>query len=724
MSRISRFRQVNRARLVGLTAVIGSVITPALLWNWAGVDRLLAAASLALAIIAFVGGSSVAATAEHSAENLPRLLTELAARVRVRWEDELVHRGLTGGAMYSLRLAATNASASVSAPTCAVRRLAAVAPGRVRSGNTAPDWQPHLLDGRQENLADRYRQIPTRRLAIVGDSGAGKTVVAIHLVLDLLAARETAQAPVPVLVDAGSWDPTNQSFWAWFEAELVRCHPALGAPVSSASGSSAGGTVTAVRRLRETGLLLPVIDGLDTLAPASQTDAIRSINRALRAGDPLVVIWQTAAYAAAISPDGAGTPIEATPAVEVLPLDGDEMIAVLDAAAGTDPNRWSAVCSLIATSTTATSAATPSATAPLVRTLSLPLMLSLARSNYHRSSAAHPAELCDQARFPDQESIEKHLLDGLIGAVYPGTEATTRSGNRRSAWNADQALRFHRYLARRLVHEERPGATPVYDLAWWRLGTAGSRLLLALVTGILAGTAATLIAGLAVGVADGTMAAFIQAYAVRRSGGLFTEPRRVALTWPATADIRTGLLFALPLGALGGILAGCVYGLAAGLGTDPVHALTEGVAGGVAGGLAGSVLVTATLASLTPPADLTRATAARALLRYDRLTGLVSGTATGLAVGLAVTVVNGAATGLAGGISVALVGLASTRSSLYSATVCWLALTGRTPLRLMAFLDDARRRTVLRKAGPYYQYRHAALQRRLATREPTDEPRP
>jgi hypothetical protein len=44
----------------------------------------------------------------------------------------------------------------------------------------------------------------------------------------------------------------------------------------------------------------------------------------------------------------------------------------------------------------------------------------------------------------------------------------------------------------------------------------------------------------------------------------------------------------------------------------------------------------------------------------------------------------------------------------------WLPLTGRLPWGLPAFLDDAYRRGVLRRAGAVYQFRHARLQDHLA----------
>jgi len=37
------------------------------------------------------------------------------------------------------------------------------------------------------------------------------------------------------------------------------------------------------------------------------------------------------------------------------------------------------------------------------------------------------------------------------------------------------------------------------------------------------------------------------------------------------------------------------------------------------------------------------------------------------------------------------------------------------PLQLLRFLDDAHQRGVLRRTGPVYQFRHAILQRTLAS---------
>jgi hypothetical protein len=67
--------------------------------------------------------------------------------------------------------------------------------------------------------------------------------------------------------------------------------------------------------------------------------------------------------------------------------------------------------------------------------------------------------------------------------------------------------------------------------------------------------------------------------------------------------------------------------------------------------------------------------------------------------------------GLGIGLVIGLVGGLGQISSgawlSYILTSCQLAATGKLPLRLMDFLDDAYRLGLLRTTGPAYQFRHA-----------------
>lgn len=57
------------------------------------------------------------------------------------------------------------------------------------------------------------------------------------------------------------------------------------------------------------------------------------------------------------------------------------------------------------------------------------------------------------------------------------------------------------------------------------------------------------------------------------------------------------------------------------------------------------------------------------------------------------------------------------RGGRFLSARAWLALRGRLPWRLLAFVEDARERGVLRQVNGYYEFRHRLLQRHLAEDE-------
>ena len=71
--------------------------------------------------------------------------------------------------------------------------------------------------------------MPTGRLVVLGEPGAGKTMLMVRLVLDLLA-RRAKGGPVPFLASVASWNPTAQDLRGWLGAQLLIDHPALACP--------------------------------------------------------------------------------------------------------------------------------------------------------------------------------------------------------------------------------------------------------------------------------------------------------------------------------------------------------------------------------------------------------------------------------------------------------------------------------------------------------------
>ncbi len=127
------------------------------------------------------------------------------------------------------------------------------------------------------------------RLMIVGGPGSGKTVAALNLMLDLLdqrAGTERDRLPVPVRLNASSWDPDSNSFEEWLAQRIAQDY-------------SLGLRVT--RELVGTDRILPVLDGLDEMdsdsrEPARARAALDQLNEVHWLGRPIIVTARMDAY--------------------------------------------------------------------------------------------------------------------------------------------------------------------------------------------------------------------------------------------------------------------------------------------------------------------------------------------------------------------------------------------------------------------------------------------
>ncbi|MGA4843744.1 hypothetical protein [Streptomyces sp. G45] len=119
--------------------------------------------------------------------------------------------------------AAADLAAAVEAQWAAearLRRLQDPGPLNVHWSRAAPPladhrhntWRgqppPPVRDGDQrlDRIVATFREIPSRRLVVLGEPGAGKTVLAVRFVLGALADRRVGD-PVPVLFPLAGWDP-------------------------------------------------------------------------------------------------------------------------------------------------------------------------------------------------------------------------------------------------------------------------------------------------------------------------------------------------------------------------------------------------------------------------------------------------------------------------------------------------------------------------------------
>jgi NACHT domain len=641
-----------------------------------------------IAWVTLAKGDSPGAAA--SGLSMAQVADQLAVAVGAQWDAEARVRRLNDP--YPLPVSWTAADASLADTWESLVRLATGGAGW-RPSPHGEAWAvgPDGLGGEGGELADVLARVPTGRLVVLGEPGAGKTMLMVRLVLDLLARRATG-GPVPFLASVASWDPTGQDLRGWLVARSLIDHPAL-----AAASPEGRGEANQAEALLAAGLILPILDGLDEIPEQVRGVAISRINDALRPGEQVIVTCRTQQYRDAVRPpDGIEVTLRASAAIELRPLDADAVRSYLleDAAGPTAKARWDPVLAVLGTE------------APVAQALRTPLMASLARVIYNlrpgepTGDLRDPGgELCDPA-LADRNAIESLLFDAFIPAAY----RTPTAGR----WTTRQTEKWLVFLARHL--EQEVGGP---DLAWWRLGPAAppagfvraAWLLFGLVGVVVGGLvgrhAGELWYGLAGGLVFGLMSGLVAglpridvpARGVRLEGSLFL----VGLT--------VGLLSGLLMGLLGGV--GLTFALTVGL----LIALLMPLAGG---GLAGK------------PGDLAEATSPRIVLARDRQAALLimlgAGLAAGLTAGLVIGLSFGLSVGLAAGLAVGFVaglaaGMRQTVWPSYVFTRGWLALHHRLPWPLMSFLADAHQRGVLRQAGAYYQFRHIELQHRLANRD-------
>jgi hypothetical protein len=489
-------------------------------------------------------------------------------------------------------------------------------------------------------------------------------MLVIRLVLDLLTDRRHGD-PVPFLAPIASWNPGQQDLGGWLASQLKIAHSLLSAPGPGGKGSLAEALLAA-------GLIMPILDGLDEIPEAVRGPAVAGLNDGLRPREAVVVTCRTDEYRQAASPpDGPDVTLRAAAAVQLDPLTAEMVENYLVADAGRrGRERWAPVINVLGTGT------------PAAQALTTPLMVSLARLIYNRrpgeGAQLDPSELCS---LPDRESVEAHLLDGLIPAGY----------RRPGRWTAAQAEQWLLFLAHRLASgQDDP------DFAWWRLWR-GSRVRVGKITrrefrdpargarwslrSFLKGTLLSLILGMtlsAVGVVEN-----------RHNKPLSADPLAVLV------------VYALLLGLIIGVAIVVAFGVAFGV-------------------------------QLIPD-DVARGASPQFVLARDRRTSLIIALSTGLPLAILTVLIDiWLRVGVAGAVIYPIIygGMLGilwtwleTAWPRYAATRGRLALQRRLPWRLMPFLEDARQRGVLRQAGAVYQFRHIELQRRFAARYQVPSPR-
>jgi hypothetical protein len=419
---------------------------------------------------------------------------------------------------------------------------------------------PDELAGSDSDLMTILLRVPTRRLLVLGQPGAGKTVLLIRLVLDLLTHRRSGEQ-VPILLPLSSWNPAEQGLRDWIVSRMIIQWPLLDETVADKDITIGSGTSMSIARtLFDKGLILPLLDGLDEIPSEARGHAIAGINNAIYTGHSLILASRTDAYESAVRPaHGATAWLKGAAGIELRPLKTAAVADYLRQSAG--PSRavlWDRVIATLASRRRS----------PLTQALATPLMVSLARAVYSPqpgeeidATLPEPKELTNRKQFPTAKAIEEYLLDRYVSASY------MRPPEPR--WTIPEAENWLRFLAKELQYSkdgtlEQAGTT---EFEWWKLPDAAPRHL----AGIAAGTIAAVACGLGypyVGLGVGLILGICAGLIVRKK---FTSGR-------------TGFTSGMVGGLLGGTAAALIA-LAA-LGPGPgASQLGSFLAGGITVGI-------------------------------------------------------------------------------------------------------------------------------------------
>ena len=182
--------------------------------------------------------------------SMAKVADQLAVAVGTQWNAEAAMRRLNDP--YPLPVSWAAADASLTDSWDSLVKLATSGAGWPPPPS-AGTWAagPDDLAGEGDELVEVLARVPTGRLVVLGEPGAGKTMLMVRLVLDLLA-RRAGGGPVPILASVASWNPADQDLRGWLVAQLLIDHPALAGP------PPAGRTEpTQAEALLASGLILP-----------------------------------------------------------------------------------------------------------------------------------------------------------------------------------------------------------------------------------------------------------------------------------------------------------------------------------------------------------------------------------------------------------------------------------------------------------------------------------
>ncbi|MFB7053538.1 hypothetical protein ACFCXT_10510 [Streptomyces vinaceus] len=636
---------------------------------------------------------------------LDRAASQLADAVDRHWYAEAVSRGLLKSQVPVYW--------QVSRHRLTTRVAAAVAEGSPRRFQPLPGVAPVTekslrAGGDLTDLHRVYGGLASGRLMIVGPAAAGKTSAAIVLLRAALHHRTAPERapyksgiPVPVLLTLEGWAPDDErrDVVDWAVERLSLLHKGH----------------RYLRQLLDTGRIALFLDGFDEVEKGVRALAVAALEAA---PFRVVLISRTEEAAEAAErelPVGA-VALELKP---VRPADAAEYL--LDSLDDQAPSAWQELVRQL----------WEEPDGAVARALADPLTVSLLAETYAPDG---PVEELFGLTGPD--AVRNHLLDHAVEVAY--TRRTRPHGCR--PYPPETAERTLRHLAARLAEED------TSELRWWRIPSWPGRRSRAWITGIAVTVVYLTVVVLALapwigplwavcaalmGWTLGTLDAAIRMSRLHHEQRLTSAGWRDVLPLPAitgglfdwitvTGVTWIGLRFA---GHPQSLVQCCLLGLPYGIGGVLLRGRAAEL---VARTIVAPFPLTRFARGMIPELETeTRVLGPRDIWRHHTRMlfplGLLAGGAVGLFAGGLAAMSNGAGFGLALGVAVGsghalMAGVLGNAAVATALTAVQLSVREGTPLRLMAFLDDAHRRGLLRANGPAYEFRHVRLQERLARR--------
>lgn len=557
---------------------------------------------------------------------------------------------------------------------------------------------------RLSSVASFYQELgDLKRMVVVGEPGSGKTVLALHLILDLLKARKEPRDPVPVRFNATNWDGSLSLLD--FLVERLNAQYSVPRPAG--------------RALVDSKRIIPVIDGLDEMDasrefPSHGIGAVETFNEPSWRTYPLVVTCRTGVYETIRAHrDGAG--IRSSTVVAIKPLQAIDIVR--HARSRVADSGVTATYARALEAMVEKLEADPSG--PLGVALQTPWMLTLALAYFDYADPVDATTLI-------HANSETAIVDQLFAAQIPA--ACAQQSGRADEWRYSEpdVQRWMRTFAGFVSQTEndQPRTEASLDQLWSLAGERRIRRTHQVLTGLLAGLGMGLGFGLTFGQVFGLGAALLYGLLTAWMAGRLPKPLRVHLRTHQKnefrmrlgAGVRTGLVWMVS----GGLLVGLPYGMVNGLDRGLSVGLITGVSGGLGMGLlTGLIDIPMRFQS---PQDADK------VIHDDLWAGLVFGLTGPLSIGLwaaiSVGIVSGPVAGLRLGLGIVVfmlpMGLAAalmliTAAGRYGCAVVAFRRTARFAPRPAKFLEWSANAGLLRITGTSYQIRHDTYRQWLIT---------